>query len=73
MQCTIRSEGSNFFYKKLKIPDHFAYYYNGNSDNISADKQPGALKVIENIRMLLHLNPFPGCSMGGRIFYCNYK
>ena len=28
-----------------------------------------ALKVIENIRMLLHLNPFPGRSMGDGFFY----
>ena len=68
----IQSEGSKFFYKKLKILDHFAYYYGRNKDNISADKQPGALKVIENIRMLLHLNPFPGCSMGDG-FFIEYK
>ena len=41
MQCTIRSEGSNFFYKKLKISDHFTYYYNRNRDNINANERPG--------------------------------
>ena len=41
MLCMIRSEGFDFFYKKLKISDHFAYYYNRNRDNINADERPG--------------------------------
>ena len=28
-----------------------------------------ALKVIENIGVLIHLNPFPGRSMGDGFFY----
>ena len=66
----IWSEGSDFFYKKLKISDHFTYYYNRKDNDNNVTWHP-TLGLYKDIKMDNHLNPFPGCQIRGRIFLLN--